>query len=42
MNVVTGILSAGTYILAMIRVRSKKRVQNASFRVDSATEPLRY
>ncbi|KAK6389519.1 hypothetical protein LTR65_006690 [Meristemomyces frigidus] len=40
-NVGTGLLSASVYLLAVLRLRSKRRVQKASFRKDEATEPLR-
>jgi hypothetical protein len=41
-NTVAGILSAIIYIYAIVRMRSKKKLEKVSSRVDYGREPLRY
>ncbi|KAK5126462.1 hypothetical protein LTR85_010698 [Meristemomyces frigidus] len=40
-NVGTGLLSASIYLLAVLRIRSKRKMKKASFRTNEGTEPLR-
>ncbi|KAK3697625.1 hypothetical protein LTR37_017363 [Vermiconidia calcicola] len=41
-NVLTSMVSGLIYLLALLRIRSKKRIQKASIRAGQAREPLRY